>query len=366
MNGKLILNQLSQYQPGKQIEDVKKEYNLSHIVKLASNENPFGYSSKVEEQLMGMKHSFNVYPDGYTTNLRASLAKKLHVMDNQLIFGSGSDEIVQMLCRAYLYPGVNTIMATPTFPQYRHNALVEGAVVTEIPTVNGYHDLEAMLHAIDSETKIIWLCSPNNPTGSIIPKDALYDFLNRCPKHVLVVLDEAYYEYIDQELDPEAINLITKHPNLIVLRTFSKAYGLAGLRVGYGVSNENTISNLNVVRGPFNTTSLTQQAAIIALEDQEFIQNSIKKNKEIKQDLQHYLDELGWNYYDSQTNFLLISTPISGDDTFQYLLERGFIVRSGEGLGCPNTIRLTIGSEDDMEQIKTLLGKLHKETSKEI
>ncbi|MFC4557382.1 histidinol-phosphate transaminase [Virgibacillus kekensis] len=365
MDGKQVLNELTPYKPGKQIEEVKKAYGLTRIVKLASNENPFGYSSSVKQFLKELDPSLEIYPDGYTTELREAMAEKLNIKETQLIFGSGSDEIVQMIGRAFLYPGVNTVMATPTFPQYKHNALVEGAEIREVSTVNGYHDLKAMLGAIDEQTKVVWLCSPNNPTGSLIPREDFYSFMKKCPKHVLVVLDEAYYEYVENGKDPNILKSFTCYENLIVLRTFSKAYGLAGLRVGYGFANENIISKLDVVRGPFNTSSIAQKAAVKSLYDDDFISQSVDRNKAIKADFQEFLDSIGWHYYESETNFLLVSTPVSGTEVFQHLLENGFIVRPGELLGIPRTVRITLGNENDMEQIKEILHQFHVKVSRE-
>lgn len=355
MDGKRVLKDMAPYKQGKQLEDVKIEYGLNQIVKLASNENPFGYSMKLKEQLPAIMQQLEIYPDGHAAELRHKLAAKLTVSEDQLVFGAGSDELVQIICRTFLYPGVNTVMATPTFPQYKHHALVEGADVKEIPTENGYHNLEAMLEAIDSNTKIVWLCTPNNPTGSLIMKDDFDRFMENCPSDVLVVLDEAYYEYADPSLKFNAIESLKVYPNLLLLRTFSKAYGLAGLRIGYGIGNEDLIANINIVRGPFNTSSLAQKAAVIALDDQAFLEETYQKNSEIKTDFQHFIDGLGWSYDDSQTNFLLIKLPVSGDDMSEYLLKHGYIVRSGEALGCPDTIRVTIGTKQAMQELKSIL-----------
>ncbi|QKY69202.1 histidinol-phosphate transaminase [Lentibacillus sp. CBA3610] len=359
MKSKHILKDMTPYQPGKQTKEVKKEYGLNRIVKLASNENPFGYSREVEDCFSNHNMTLNIYPDGYTAELRNVLAKKLNVYENQLIFGNGTDEIVQLIGRAFLYPGVNTVVATPTFPQYKHNALVEGADVKEVPTVNGYHDLPGMLEAIDDKTNVVWLCSPNNPTGCLIPRDDFYTFMEKCPDDVLVVLDEAYFEYVDDQLHPNILENMQHYKNLVVLRTFSKAYGLAGLRIGYGIADNELITRLDVVRGPFNTSSIAQNAAMVALNDDAFIRESISRNNIVKQSFKAFLDSLGWHYFDSQTNFLLVSTPISGQDAFQYLLENGFIVRPGEGLGAPETIRVTIGNETDMEELQKVLYQLH-------
>jgi histidinol-phosphate aminotransferase len=364
MEGKAILSKLTPYQQGKQLQEIKETYGLKRIVKLASNENPYGFSPNVTDFLKTGLHELNMYPDGYTKELRTRLAAELNIDEKQLIFGSGSEEIVQMICRAFLYPGTKTIMPAPTFPQYKHNALIEGAMVKEVPLCKGEHDLDQMLAEVDEETKVIWLCSPNNPSGTAIPKEELQSFLNKCPAHVLTVLDEAYYEYMEE--DPEAVKWLSSYENLIILRTFSKAYGLAGLRIGYGISNPGILKKIDVVRGPFNTTSIAQKAAIISLNDQDFIEKTKMKNKKVKQTFEQFLDKIGWDYYPSETNFLLISTPVSGTEVFDYLLTKGFIVRPGELLGCPNTIRLTIGNQDDMTELENILLAFHQNHLKEI
>lgn len=361
MEGKKVLSQLSPYKQGMQMEDVKRKYNLSRIIKLSSNENPFGCSNKVKEDLPAFLDHLEIYPDGHATELRSALAKKLGVKEEEIVFGSGSDEIVQIICRAFLYPGANTVMASPTFPQYKHNALIEGAGIKEIPLKSGYHDMEKMLAAIDDNTKIVWLCTPNNPTGSTISREELYVFLEKCPKNVLVAIDEAYYEFLDASLDPHTIDKLPEHHNLIVLRTFSKAYGLAGFRVGYGIGHEKLIGRLNIARGPFNTSSIAQKAALIALSDDQFINKTVARNKKIKQSFEQFLDEIDWKYYDSQTNFLLIETPLSGNEMFEQLLKHGYIVRPGEAIGSPGTIRVTIGTENDMDDLKDVWRRINEE-----
>ncbi len=366
MLGKRVLNDLSAYQQGMQISEVKRNYNLDRIVKLSSNENPYGFSDKVKEDLKIDEQPFELYPDGYAYDLRTKVANKLTVGPDQLVFGSGSDEIITFICRAYLYEGTNTIMATPTFSQYKHHALIEGAEVREVPTVNGKHDLANMAKQIDEQTKVVWLCSPDNPTGEIIQQNALELFMEQCPNDVLVILDEAYYEYVPYSFQLNLHESLEKYPNLVVLRTFSKIYGLAGLRVGYGISSEVIAEKLNVVRGPFNTTSLAQRAVQSALDDDEFIANTKKLNLEVKNTFKAFLDELNWGYYESFTNFLLVKTPIDADKTTHYLLERGFIVRSGNALGYPNTVRITIGLEQDMKELQLVLRQLQKDVDEEV
>lgn len=356
MQAKKVFESMAPYTPGKQIEDVKKEYGLTKIVKLASNENPFGYSSKVKEAIPEMLDHLEIYPDGNATMLREKLSSHLNVSADQLIFGCGSDEIVEIISRTYLEEGTNTITAWPTFPQYRHCAKIEGAEVKEVPLLeNGEHDLTKMLSEVDENTRIIWLCSPNNPTGNLIERDKLVSFLKKCPKDILVVVDEAYYEYIDKDKNPNTVELLNQFSNLIILRTFSKAYGLANLRVGYGIASKEIATLLNITRGPFNTTTIGQLSAIHALEDQDFIAHSYEKNLENKSSFRRDLEEIGLSSYESEANFLFVKLPTSGDQLFEYLLSKGFIVRSGEALGHPNGVRITIGTEEQMSELRELI-----------
>ncbi|GAA0481071.1 histidinol-phosphate transaminase [Salinibacillus aidingensis] len=357
MKTKNIIPSLTPYKPGKTINEVKKERHLSKIVKLASNENVYGPSPLVLEKLSDFGEDLHLYPDGYARELRERVSAHLNVDMDQLIFGAGSDEIVQMLCRTYLEGGANTVMAHPTFPQYKHHAAVEGAEVREIPVKDGHHQLEQMLEAIDDKTRIVWLCSPNNPTGCYINEKQLKSFLDRCPEHVLVVLDEAYYEYVSAEDYPDSLSLLENYKNIIVLRTFSKAYGLAGFRVGYGISSEEIIRHLNTIRGPFNVTSIGQFAAINALEDQTYIKEIRQLNQNVRHEVEHFCEQHHLTYDPSETNFLLIHLPKSGLEVSDQLLDHGFIVRAGELLGIDQSIRVTIGREKDMKEFTNALSE---------
>lgn len=361
MKSKKVLSELTAYKQGKQTKDVQKEFNLDRIVKLASNENPYGFSEKVKEQLKNIDYDFEIYPDGYASQLRTGIAKKWQVKETELILGNGSDDLITLICRAYLDEGLNTVMAKPTFTQYRHHALIEGADVITVPTVDGHHDLDKMLAAINDNTSIVWLCSPDNPSGTLMPKEQFDHFINECPKDVLVVLDEAYYEFVDDSLKLNAERHLNEYENVIALRTFSKAYGLAGLRIGYGLSTEAIINNLEVVRGPFNTSSYSQRAALFALDDDQFIEQIKKLNDDVKQKFVHHLEQLGWTYFDSHANFVLVKTPIDSDKASQFLLEHGFIVRSGSQLGYDNSFRVTIGNESDMAQLQGVLTKMNEQ-----
>lgn len=358
MEIKAQLLDLKPYQPGKPIEEVKREYGLTKITKLASNENPFGCSEKAKEAIVANLNTLALYPDGYSAELREKLAIHLNVDGSQLIFGNGSDEIIQIICRALLAPGKNTVMPTPSFPQYKHNAIIEGAEIREVELVDGQHNLKEMLSAIDEATQIVWVCSPNNPTGTYVSKENLLSFVRAVPKHVLIVLDEAYYEYVDASDYPETIQLLDELENLIILRTFSKAYGLASLRIGYGIGSSKLIGQLEPAREPFNTNRLAQFAATAAIEDQAFIKECVEKNQQGLAQFYQFCEEQNLSYYKSQGNFILIDFKQEGNQVFQYLLERGFIVRSGNALGFPTSVRITVGTKEQNSEIISLLTEM--------
>ena len=353
---------LKSYQPGKSTDEVKKLYGLEKITKLASNENPFGCSEKVKESVRNSTHSFAIYPDGYATLLREAVAKHTGVKETQLIFGNGSDENIQIISRSLLGAGKNTVMATGTFSQYRHNATLEGAEIREVPHIDGAHDLEGMLKVIDDETAVVWLCTPNNPTGKYISEQDLLSFIEKVPEDVLIVLDEAYCEYATAEDYPRTNQWINKYKNLIILRTFSKIYGLASFRVGYGLADEDIIQKLDPSREPFNVNTFAQNIAIVALEDQAFIEKCKEENQKGLKQYYDFCNEENLAYYPSQGNFIFIHFKQDADVVFQYLLERGYIARSGKSFGFPNSLRVTIGSTEENEgminAIKTFLNEV--------
>lgn len=343
------------YEPGKTIAEVQREFGLDRIVKLASNENPFGCPPAAERFLRETPIETELYPDGYATELRTGLAEKLGVSPRQLLFGAGSDEIIVIIARALLSPDDNTVAPWPSFPQYRHNARIEGAELREIPLKDYRHDLDSMLRAIDGNTSVVWLCTPNNPTGGIIPDAELREFISKVPEDVLVVVDNAYHEYVTSPDYRDPVGLIDDHPNVIVLRTFSKAYGLAACRVGYAVGSEAVISKLEPVRSPFNTSVSGQGAALAAVGDQEFIEKCRAGNEKGKEQYARFAREHGLECPRSEANFVLMQVRGGADETANELLKRGFIVRSGDKLGTPGFIRITVGTEEDNE---ALLGAL--------
>ncbi|MGE6676127.1 histidinol-phosphate transaminase [Bacillus pumilus] len=353
------LKQLKPYQPGKPIEEVKKEYQLDKIVKLASNENPFGCSAHAREAIQAELEHLAIYPDGYSASLRTELAEFLQVNEKQLIFGNGSDELVQIIARAFLDQHTNTVIPAPSFPQYRHNAIIERAEIREVPLLDeGAHDLKGMLDAIDENTKVVWVCNPNNPTGNHLSESELVAFLDQVPAHVLVVLDEAYVEYVRAEDFPNSLSLLQNYQNVIVLRTFSKAYGLAALRVGYGIASEELITAIEPAREPFNTSRIAQAAARAAIKDQDFIQSCRQKNEAGLKQYQEFADRFGLFIYPSQTNFVLIDFKRDADELFNALLKKGYIVRSGKALGFPTSLRITVGTMEQNAEILSTLADL--------
>lgn len=347
MKWKEQLLSLAPYKPGRPIESVKKEYGLEKVVKLASNENPFGTSPKVVAALQSALSSFAIYPDGYATTLRTAVAEFLKMDEEQLIFGNGADNLIQIISRAFLEPGKNTVMASPSFSQYKHNAIIDGAEIREIPLIDGEHDLDAMLEAIDENTAVVWVCSPNNPTGVYITKEKITSFLNKVPKETVVVIDDAYHDYVVADDFYDAVEFVNEYNNLIVLRTFSKIYGIASLRVGYGVAHQDIIRVLEPAREPFNVNTLGQIAAVAALNDQGYVNECRRKNREGMAQFEQFCAEHQLHYFPSQANFILIDFGTSGDEVFQYLLQKGYIVRSGNALGYTTSVRVTVGSEEE-------------------
>ncbi|WP_096188638.1 histidinol-phosphate transaminase [Evansella halocellulosilytica] len=351
MRVKETMLDLVPYQPGKPMEDVKRELGLDKVVKLASNENPYGCSPAVKETIEKSFQDLSIYPDGYARQLRQSVAEHLGVRDTQLIFGNGSDEVILILCRSILSKDDNIVTASPTFPQYRHNAVIEGTEIREVPSVDGVHDLDAMLEAIDEKTKMVFVCNPNNPTGTYVNDEKFNRFIEKVPEDVFVVSDEAYFEYVAADDYPDTLPLLEQYPNLIILRTFSKAYGLASLRIGYGVAHEALIKAVDPGREPFNTNTLAQRAALAALKDQQFIRDCFEKNRAEMKKYEGFCKEYGYKYYPSQANFILIDFNIPGGEVFDRLLKKGFITRNGEALGFPTAVRITLGNREQNDQI---------------
>ncbi|SIS94734.1 histidinol-phosphate aminotransferase [Alicyclobacillus vulcanalis] len=345
--GRGSLAHVDRYVPGKPIEEVERELGLSRVVKLASNENAYGCSPKAVAAMTEEMARIPLYPESSSPALARKLAAKLGVREDQLFFGNGSDEIISLLARAFLEPGDEVVMADPTFSRYEQNVAIEGGVAVKVPCRDGVHDLDAMLGALTSKTKLVFVCNPNNPTGTTVGAEPLRAFIERVPSDVVLVVDEAYYEYVTAEDYLQTLPILDTHPNLVVLRTFSKIYGLAGLRIGYAALHPDVASILHKVRGPFNTSRLAQVAALASLDDPDFVAMCRAQNAAERDRVARALSDMGLFVYPSQTNFLLFEVPGTGAAVAERLLHQGVIVRAGEGLGVPGTVRVSLGTPEE-------------------
>ncbi|MCX7885575.1 MAG: histidinol-phosphate transaminase [Caloramator sp.] len=352
---------LKLYQAGKPIEEVKRELGLDDIIKLASNENPLGCSPKVQEAIKNLSDKVNLYPDASNYELKKSIAQNLGVKIENVFCSTGSDSLIRTICSLFVDSNDETIMGDVSFQRYEDSTVLMGGKAVKIPMINNALDVKAMVNAINERTRIIWFCTPNNPTGTIITKDELYSILDLIPRDVIIVMDEAYYEYVTDENYPQTIPLLEKYENMIILRTFSKAYGLAGLRCGYGVANEEIARYINTVVGPFDTNLIAQKAAIAALEDKEFLSKVIDENSRGREYLYKEYKRLGLEYIESQANFIMVNTKKDDKEIFNELLKRGIIVRPGYLFGMNGWLRVSIGTMEQNERyIKELENILKK------
>lgn len=350
---------ITPYSPGKPIEEVKRQFQLDEVIKLASNENPYGPSKRVREAILAELENINLYPEGIPFDLREAVASFYNIEAERIIFGNGADELISLICRTFLKPGDAAVMADVTFAEYLTYTIVEGATPVRVPlTPDGVHDLEGMLAAINERTKLVWVCNPNNPTGTYVNQEDLLRFLERVPKHVLVIVDEAYAEYVTAEDYPQTLTFLDQYPNLMVLRTFSKIYALAALRIGYGFASKEIIDWMNRIREPFNTSRIAQKAALAALADQEHVQVCHQKNKEGKEFLYRELNRLNIRYFPSETNFVMVDLGQPARPVFEALLRQGVIVRAGDALGLPNGLRITIGTLEQLDKLVNLMAGL--------
>lgn len=352
-----ILN-LTPYIPGKHIKAVQAELGLSDIAKLASNENPLGPSPKAVEATTEAIRECNFYPDSNCTDLRDALTKHLDVNPNQIVFGNGAHELIFLITQTFLNPEEEAVIPTPTFGEYAAAAKLSSGIVKSIPLVNLSIDLDSCLSAITDKTKLVWICNPNNPTGTLLDADKLKTFIDRVPEHVLVVYDEAYREYIDDPDYPDGIDWVKAGKNIIVLRTFSKVYALAGLRVGYAVTTPELAGYIGRVRQVFNVDCVAQAGAVASLKDKDYIRKSIVNNKEGKTYLYHTLSEMGINYIPTQANFLLVDVKRDSNEVFQELLKLGVIVRPASIFGLPNYLRVSIGTPEQNRKFIHALSKI--------
>lgn len=343
------VQKLSPYVPGKPVDELARELNLdpAGIVKLASNENPLGPSPKALEAIRAELAELTRYPDGNGFELKTKLAARCGVSPAQVTLGNGSNDILDLVARAWLAPGLNAVFSQYAFAVYPIATQAVGAQGKVVPAKAHGHDLEAMLAAIDANTRVVFVANPNNPTGTWFGPDALESFLARVPQSVLVVLDEAYIEYAEGDELPDGLDYLARYPNLLVSRTFSKAYGLASLRVGYSLSSPQVADVLNRVRAPFNVNSLALAAACAALDDADYLAASRRTNDAGMAQLEAGFRRLGLSWIPSKGNFIAVDFGRDAAPINQALLQAGVIVRPVAGYGMPTFLRVSIGTEQE-------------------
>ncbi len=347
------------YPPGKPIEELEREVGITGSIKLASNENPLGPSPLAVQAILDKVHNLHRYPDGSGYYLKAKLSQKCGVPPGQIILGNGSNELIELVVRTFLIPGEHVVQAFPTFLVYEKIVTGAGGRMISAPLSGFRVDLKVLSQAITPNTKMVFVNNPNNPTGSVLSKEALHRFLEHVPEDMIVVLDEAYIEFVTDENAAQGLELLGSHPLLLVLRTFSKLYGLAGLRIGYGFASEKVVEYMNRVRQPFNANTLAQAAATAALDDSDFVARTLALVKDGFSYLHRSLDDMGLEYVPSQTNFLLIKVPGGGKRAYDLLLKQGVIVRSMDSYGLPEYIRINVGLAEENERfIQALRGIL--------
>jgi histidinol-phosphate aminotransferase len=348
------------YKPGKPLEELEREYGIKDSIKLASNENPLGPSPKAVAAIQSAMQNLHRYPDGSGYLLINKLADTLGVSPGQIVLGNGSDDVIGMLARAYLRAGNDAVMTAPSFLMYEIFVQSIGATPVFVPLKSLAVDLDAMLSAITPRTRMIFLNNPNNPTGTFITRTAFNQFMSRLPDNIVVVLDEAYIEFAK---DPECVNgldWIQNNRPLAVLRTFSKIYGLAGIRVGYGVMSSEMASLLNRIRQPFNVNSLAQAAAIAAIDDDAFLNQTKNLIHEELAFMQAYVKRIGVEFFPTQANFFLIDVKGNADEVFDMMLREGVIVRSMVSYGFPRYIRVNAGLRKENIRFLNALEKVLK------
>ena len=341
------------YAPGKPIEEVERETGVLNPVKLASNENPLGPSPRALEAIREMLSKLHLYPDGGGFYLKAALCERLGVEPDELILGNGSNELIELLIRTFLNPGDNVVTSAATFIAYRLASQACDREMREAPLTDGYgYDLEAMAERVDERTRLIFIANPNNPTGTLVGADALDRFIERVDAKCggdppILVLDEAYLEYVDSPDAPDSMGLYRRRERVVLMRTFSKAYGLAGFRCGYAVASPELVNYMNRVRAPFNVNSLALAGAQAALGDTEFLQEAVSLNRTEKARLMEAFEARGLTFVPSQTNFLLVDFERPAAEVFQGLMSLGIIVRPMAGYGLLTHQRITIGTAEE-------------------
>jgi len=345
------IERLKPYHPGTPIEEVQRQLGLTDVIKLASNESPLGPSPRAIEAIKACAYKAYLYPEGAAPLLRTAIATRLQVSEDSLVFGNGSDEVLHLICETFLTPGSDQmVQADPTFAMYEIYGTLANAEIVKVPLVDYTHDLAAMADAVTDKTRLLFVANPNNPTGTLVRRKEVERLIERLPARVLLVFDEAYDEFVDDPEKPDLLPLVRAGGNVIVLRTFSKAYALAGLRVGYGIARPELAGYLNRARSPFNVNLIAQAAALAAWNDHDHISQSVYINSVGRKQLYTELEARGIPYVPSQANFVLVDVGRDSREVYDALLKRGVIVRAGYGLGLPQHIRVSVGTGEQISR----------------
>jgi len=348
---------LHDYVPGKSIEEIRELHGLQTVIKLASNENPLGPSPKALESFQSSLHNLHLYPRGDCPQLRTALSHNLQVPEDRLILGNGSDEVISFICFAYLEPGLAALSCKPTFAVYESATRLMGAEYRALPLKDWKFDLEALAQAITPDVRVIFVCNPNNPTGTWVTKDEINRFMAKVPPSVLVVVDQAYCEFADDSEFPLLVDELDQYPNLLLLRTFSKIYGLAGARVGYGIGHPEVIAKLWKVKPPFNVNLPAQAAATAAVGDSAHLTHTLEINAAGKLVLEQGLRDFGFKVLPTQANFLAFHVGATAPKLVSWLEQNGMIVRGLKSFGIPEWIRVTVGLATENQRFLELLGQ---------
>ncbi|PYN31011.1 MAG: histidinol-phosphate transaminase [Candidatus Rokuibacteriota bacterium] len=352
---------IAPYEPGKPIDELERELGIHDAIKLASNENPLPPSGRVQRAILAAVNHLNRYPDGSGFYLRQALAKKHGVSPDQVVLGNGSNELIELLVRTFLRPGDEAVVPHPSFVVYPMIVQAAGGVRVMVMLKEHRLDLEAMARAITPMTKVVFVANPNNPTATIVTADEIEHFMARVPERTIVVFDEAYIEFALGPDFPEALNYVKQGRKVVVLRTFSKAASLAGLRVGYGVADADAVALMNRIRQPFNVNSLAQAGALAALEDEGHVLECVRTIEAGRHFLYDEFKTLGVRYVPSRANFILVDVGRSAADIYQKLLHEGVIVRPMTPFGMETALRITVGTPEEnrklVNALRTVLGK---------
>ena len=355
------IKQMNKYIPGARKEEIREKYDVEQVIKLSSNENPLSCASPVRNVLEDLTVDPARYPDGSHRKLREALADFYNVEFKQIIAGNGSDEIIDLAVELMAAPGDEVIMAAETFSKYKMACQSRRVKPVEIPLDKNYrHDLEAMARAVNDRTRVIFICDPNNPTGTILKSSQLREFLRKIPRDILVVIDQAYCEYVTAEDYFSDLSALKDHKNLIFTRTFSKIYGLAGLRVGYGLGSREIIEFMQRIRNPFNVNSVALEASLNALRCQEHVRSCKRMNAEQRKFFENKFEEINVEYIPGQANFIMIKCRVPAENAFEHFARRGIIVRTGTSFGFEKWIRFTIPPADYRDHLSTVCEKLKK------